>query len=202
MTKDNILKVATKEFSIYGYDAVSMNKLASKLEVNKATIYYHFKDKKSLYQEILQSLIQLNQEKNEAIANSDIPAEEKFRQYIKLFIHTIKENPEIVPIALREMANLGGNLEDSISSYLEKEMLYLKNIVLQLNLKEKYKHLDFYELKGLIMGTINTYYSMQMSNIKATGLKDLDKNSDKILDYLCEFITSLLLDALCEDNNN
>ena len=160
------------------------------------------KDKKSLYQEILQSLIQLNQEKNEAIANSDIPAEEKFRQYIKLFIHTIKENPEIVPIALREMANLGGNLEDSISSYLEKEMLYLKNIVLQLNLKEKYKHLDFYELKGLIMGTINTYYSMQMSNIKATGLKDLDKNSDKILDYLCEFITSLLLDALCEDNNN
>ena len=202
MTKDNILKVATKEFSIYGYDAVSMNKLASKLEVNKATIYYHFKDKKSLYQEILQSLIQLNQEKNEAIANSDIPAEEKFRQYIKLFIHTIKDNPEIVPIALREMANLGGNLEDSISSYLEKEMLYLKNIVLQLNLKEKYKHLDFYELKGLIMGTINTYYSMQMSNIKATGLKDLDKNSDKILDYLCEFITSLLLDALCEDNNN
>jgi len=202
MTKDNILKVATKEFSIYGYDAVSMNKLASKLEVNKATIYYHFKDKKSLYQEILQSLIQLNQEKNEAIANSDIPAEEKFRQYIKLFIHTIKENPGIVPIALREMANLGGNLEDSISSYLEKEMLYLKNIVLQLNLKEKYKHLDFYELKGLIMGTINTYYSMQMSNIKATGLKDLDKNSDKILDYLCEFITSLLLDALCEDNNN
>ena len=60
MTKENILQVAIQEFSLYGYDAVSMNNLASKLDVNKATIYYHYKDKKSLYQAVLTKLIRQN----------------------------------------------------------------------------------------------------------------------------------------------
>ena len=44
LTRKKILKTATEEFSKFGYDAVSMNNLASKIDVNKATIYYHFKD--------------------------------------------------------------------------------------------------------------------------------------------------------------
>ena len=60
MSKEKIIKIATQEFATYGYDGVSMNTLASKLEVNKATIYYHFKHKKSLYQDVLKSIIKIN----------------------------------------------------------------------------------------------------------------------------------------------
>jgi len=57
--KELILKVAEEEFCKYGFDAVSMNDLVKKLNINKATIYYHFKDKKSLYQTIIKIILKL-----------------------------------------------------------------------------------------------------------------------------------------------
>ena len=44
MTKKRILDVATEEFATLGYSGLSMNKLAEKLKINKAMIYYYFKD--------------------------------------------------------------------------------------------------------------------------------------------------------------
>ena len=199
MTKQNILKVAAEEFSKYGYDAVSMNKLASKLDVNKATIYYHFKDKKSLYQEIIRTLLHLDKNSNEQIIKSNMEPKDKLREYIKLFIKKIKLNPQIVSMSLRELANLGANVENALEEDFEQDMLVLKQIVLELNLKKKYKDLDFYELKAMITGTINTYYAMQMSHVELKGIKDFNQNSDDVLDYLCEFISDIFVDSLCSD---
>jgi len=200
MTKQKILNVATDEFAKYGYDKLSMNNLAKKLDVNKATIYYHFKDKQSLYQEILTNLIHLkSKETEEIINNSNLTPKERFKAYIDLFIQAIQEQPQIVPLSLREMANLGVNINQNISKDFEEEMLFLKEIVEALDLKEKYKNIDFYDIKALIMGTINTYYSMQMSKLEIEGMKDFNQDSKEVLNYLGEFISNILLDALCKE---
>ncbi|MBD3841654.1 MAG: TetR/AcrR family transcriptional regulator [Campylobacterales bacterium] len=199
MTKDRILQVATQEFSKYGFDAVSMNKLAVKLDVNKATIYYYFKDKQNLYQSVMTNLISMNKDENEAILKSDLNPKEKFKKYIALFVKRMINNPGIIPLSLREMANLGANVDHSIAIEIEYEILYLKKIVQDLPLKDKYKDLDFYELKSVIMGTINSYYSFQMSHIDMIGLKDFNKQPQKVFDYLEHFVANLLLDALCQE---
>ena len=197
--KKRILDIATSEFAILGYSALSMNNLAKKLEINKATIYYHFKDKKSLYNEVILSLIKLHEEEREAIANSTLEPKEKFKQYIKSLIHIMGENPNIIPLTLREMAGFDLGIESNISTNIENDIICMKKIVLQLNLKEKYKSIDFYELKAMILGTIFTYYSMQKTPLKLSNIKDFDKNDTKILNYVEEFITNILLDALCEN---
>jgi AcrR family transcriptional regulator len=198
MTKEKILKVAISEFSKYGYDAVSMNKLAKELEINKATIYYHYKDKKSLYNTVITSLIRENRNKIENIVVSNINPKEKFRKYISLFIENIKQTPQIVPIALREMANLGINIQGSIENDLEQELKYLINIINELDLKDKYKDIDPYIIKALIFGTINTYYSMQISDVNIKYIKEFNKDSNTILDYLDQNISNILLDSLCK----
>ena len=147
MIKEHILDIATSEFAILGYSALSMNNLAKKLEINKATIYYHFKDKKSLYNEVILSLIQLNKDEREAIANGTLEPKEKFKQYIKSLIHTMGDNPNIIPLTLREMAGFDIGIESNISNNIENDIICMKKIVLQLNLKEKYKSIDFYESK-------------------------------------------------------
>ena len=199
MTKENILQVAIQEFSLYGYDAVSMNQLASKLKVNKATIYYHYKDKKSLYQSVLGNLISRNKDQVKELINSKLEPKEMFRQYINLFINNIKETPQIIPLTLREMANLGVNVEGSIEEDLEENIKYLASILSKLNLKNHYKDIDPYIIKALMYGTINTYYSMQMSIVNLKTIKDLDKNTTNILNYTNEFISNILIDSLCED---
>jgi AcrR family transcriptional regulator len=199
MTRMNILEVATKEFATYGYDGVSMNKLAAKLEVNKATIYYHFKDKKSLYQEVVISVIQEKREELEALVASDIDGKEKLKKYIELFILSVKEHPEVIPISLREMANLGVDLEGGIEEDFDQELEYVIKILASLNLKDKYKNLDPYILKSIIFGSINTYYSMHMSNIQVKRMVDFGKNGDAVLDYLSEYLSEILIDGLCKE---
>lgn len=199
MTRQNILKIATKEFSIHGYDGLSMNNLASKLEVNKATIYYHFKDKQSLYQEVLTDLIRLKRDELSNIINLNITPKEKLKKYIEILTKTIAQSPEIVPLALREMANQGANVDNSVDEDLQYEVRILKDIISQLDLKDSYKEIDYYELKAMIFGTITGYYSMQMSHLKFTGIKDFNKDNDNILEYLNSFLSNILLDALCKE---
>jgi DNA-binding transcriptional regulator YhcF (GntR family) len=199
MIKEHILDIATSEFAILGYSALSMNNLAKKLEINKATIYYHFKDKKSLYNEVILSLIQLNKDEREAIANGTLEPKEKFKQYIKSLIHTMGDNPNIIPLTLREMAGFDIGIESNISNNIENDIICMKKIVLELNLKEKYKNTDFYQIKAMILGTIFTYYSMQKTPLELKNIKNLDKDNKKILNYIEEFISNILLDALCEN---
>lgn len=198
MTRKNILDVATEEFATLSYSGLSMNKLAEKLKINKAMIYYYFKDKRNLYDEVISSIIELNEEKKE-ILNSSLEAKEKFKRYIKLYTKTINNNPNIIPLTLREMANFDLGIENNIPNSIEQELVLMKQIILQLNLKEKYKDIDFYELKAMIIGTISSYYSMQKTPLKLSNIKDFDKNDTKILNYVEEFITNILLDALCEN---
>ena len=199
MTKKRILDVATEEFATLGYSGLSMNKLAEKLKINKAMIYYYFKDKRNLYDEVISSIIELNEEEKKEILNSSLEAKEKFKRYIKLYTKTISNNPNIIPLTLREMANFDLGIENNIPNSIEPELVLMKQIILQLNLKEKYKDIDFYELKAMIIGTISSYYSMQKTPLKLSNIKDFDKNDTKILNYVEEFITNILLDALCEN---
>ena len=199
MMKKRILDIATSEFAILGYSALSMNNLAKKLDINKGTIYYHFKDKKSLYNEVILSLIQLDKDEREAIVNSTLEPKEKFKQYIKSLINTMGDNPNIIPLALREMAGFDIGIESNISNNIENDIICMKKIVLQLNLKEKYKNTDFYQIKAMILGTIFTYYSMQKTPLELKNIKNLDKDNKKILNYIEEFISNILLDALCEN---
>lgn len=199
MTKKRILDVATEEFATLGYSGLSMNKLAEKLKINKAMIYYYFKDKRNLYDEVISSIIELNEEEKKEILTSSLEAKEKFKRYIKLYTKTISNNPNIIPLTLREMANFDLGIENNIPNSIEQELVLMKQIILQLNLKEKYKDIDFYELKAMIIGTISSYYSMQKTPLKLSNIKDFDKNDTKILNYVEEFITNILLDALCEN---
>lgn len=52
--RDQIVKAAVETFLENGYDGTSMNKVAEKAGVIKATIYSHFKDKEQLFTAIIE----------------------------------------------------------------------------------------------------------------------------------------------------
>ena len=79
ITRERILKVAEELFSEKGFDATSINSIALESKVNKATIYYHFKDK----QDIIISLFEGIVEEVEESINQSITAEEKENLSVK-----------------------------------------------------------------------------------------------------------------------
>lgn len=197
MTKEKILKVSAEEFAKYGYDGLSMNALAKTLGINKATIYYHFADKRTLYKSVIIELIEGNQAKVDALLLKPMPPREKFKAYIATLVLSMEQNPEIIQIILREMANFGSNIDESISEYLEKDIQTLTTLLQNLNLKKRYENSDPHIIKSLILGTINSYYCMQQSRIELKSIHSFDE-SNALFNYIENFIGDLLLDALYE----
>lgn len=50
-----ILTSAKRNFALHGFEGARIEEIAQEAEINKAMIYYHFKNKKALYEEVLSS---------------------------------------------------------------------------------------------------------------------------------------------------
>ena len=57
-TRQRILSTAEKLFSVKGYDATSVDEIAKKANVNKALIYYYFKNKEDMLATVLETNMQ------------------------------------------------------------------------------------------------------------------------------------------------
>ena len=55
-TSQKIINCATRLFAEHGYAGTIMDDLAEQCKVNKASIYYHHKDKSTLYDNALTAL--------------------------------------------------------------------------------------------------------------------------------------------------
>ena len=127
---DKILKSATTEFAAKGFAGARMDEIARQAKINKAMIYYHIGDKKSLYDAVLNSSFgNLAAVMRENII-WDKPPVENLRIYIQTISKTIQNNSQIPPIMLREAAAGGKNLPSeviqSLTSIMETLALILK----------------------------------------------------------------------------
>ena len=92
------------------------------------------------------------------------------------------------------MANFDLGIENNIPNSIEQELVLMKQIILQLNLKEKYKDMILwiksYDNRYNFFILFNAKTPLKLSNIRIL-IKMI-----KILNYVEEFITNILLDAL------
>lgn len=56
-TRDYIIAVARRLFSEYGYLGVSMSDIATKLNISKPALYYHFTGKTEIYEKVLDEVL-------------------------------------------------------------------------------------------------------------------------------------------------
>ena len=78
--RDEIVAVAAKLFSQKGYKSTSLEDIGQEVGLDRATLYYYVKSKKSILDEITQGAARLNTERIEQIAASDASAEVKLSQ--------------------------------------------------------------------------------------------------------------------------
>src|ERR1700753_2571353 len=72
-SKSQILAVATEHFAVRGYHGSSVREITQQARVNLASVNYHFKNKESLYCEVLSSVLHpLNQIRTKRLENASI----------------------------------------------------------------------------------------------------------------------------------
>lgn len=103
-TKQNILKISEKLFSEKGYDGTSVDEIANLCNINKATVYYHFKSKEEILDSVMHSILDeakkmVNTSIDEMHSNPDVKS---IRSYIEALINFLAGKKRLVSIIIME----------------------------------------------------------------------------------------------------
>jgi len=110
-TRGDVFLAAAHAFSARGFDGVGVDDIARDARVNKAMIYYHFKDKLTLYREIVRDMLRQTGDRLQAIANDPGPADERLRQFIETWVDLKESRAWLPTLMLREMAEGAPHLD-------------------------------------------------------------------------------------------
>ena len=112
-SRDRLFAAAAAEFAARGFAGGNVDRIAAAAGVNKAMIYYHFKSKAALYQEILGDMFHAVGGRIRAVAASDATPEDKLKQFVEAIAAEAEARPHFPPIWFREIAEGGAHLGDT-----------------------------------------------------------------------------------------
>lgn len=103
-TRDLVFKAGADAFSRSGFDGVGVDDIARAAGVNKAMLYYHFKNKLELYREIVRDMLSAVSTALTAIADSDDAPSAKIERFIETLATMREARPWFPPLMMREMS--------------------------------------------------------------------------------------------------
>jgi len=186
--KEIILKNAMEDFSKFGYESTSLENIAKKCNITKPAIYYHFKDKATLYQEVICS--QLFQLVNDIQTDTkSTNAEEKLNTYIVTFGEFLISNPSFSAIFAREIANGGHSLPVKCLKLLSKTLQKLADILQQGQNEGIFKEENPFMIQMMIVSTLTSYNTTKPIREKIVSLlenktKQPEPNFQNIIESL------------------
>lgn len=98
-----ILHAAAKEFAEHGIAGARTDAIAREAKVNKALLYYYFRDKETLYGAVLDEVFTGMRGKVFQVLDSDLPSREKIMAYAGAYFDFIASNPMYPRLMQREM---------------------------------------------------------------------------------------------------
>ncbi|MBQ0138096.1 MAG: TetR/AcrR family transcriptional regulator [Kurthia sp.] len=140
-TKVRILQTATKLFIEQGYKNASMDEVALRTNVTKATVYYYYKTKAELFTAAIVGLMKIIRENSVAILSTDETFENRLHKLVTVFSHAtvnvdinnfIKEatpslNEEQLLIIQHSEEEMHDAVEACFAREMEKGVLPLNN---------------------------------------------------------------------------
>ena len=98
-----ILRAAAQEFAEHGIAGARTDAIARAARVNKALLYYYFKDKETLYGAVLDSAFSGMKTNIFQVLDSDLPPREKIMAYVGAYFDFIASNQIYPKLMQREM---------------------------------------------------------------------------------------------------
>jgi TetR/AcrR family transcriptional regulator len=98
-----ILKAAANEFSEHGIAGARTDSIARAAGVNKALLYYYFKDKETLYGSVLDNAFSGMKQKVFQVLDSDLPPRQKIMAYVGAYFDFVASNQIYPKLMQREM---------------------------------------------------------------------------------------------------
>jgi len=128
--RETILRQATGLFIAHGYSGLSMRQIAEAADISKAGIYYHFRDKESLFLAILENHLAEMAALMDQVMAQEKESSKRIEQVIRAILHQPAEKRSIIRLAMQEMPQLSPNTRQQFGKiYRELFIDRLQNII-------------------------------------------------------------------------
>ncbi len=102
-----ILKAAVSEFADHGVAGARTDAIAQAAHVNKALLYYYFKDKDALYEAVLDHVFSGLRARVVPVLESPLPPRQKMLEYLGTYFDYIAANPRFPRVVQAEWMRSG-----------------------------------------------------------------------------------------------
>ena len=118
-TRTAILQAAVREFAREGIAGARTDAIARAAKVNKALLYYYYRDKDALYGAALDQVFQERNEFLMRVLAEDIPPGQKILRYVGAFFDYLAEHPSHREMVQREMLARGSHMQRIVKLYMK-----------------------------------------------------------------------------------
>jgi AcrR family transcriptional regulator len=118
---EGILSAAKRVFSRKGYEATTMEDIASEAGFGKASLYFYFKGKEEVFLRLIKDGLQGQKRLLEQVMNSQLSGVEKLEAVLSKFFEHVGENRDFMRIVHSESQKLYATTLREVRSYIMKE---------------------------------------------------------------------------------
>jgi TetR/AcrR family transcriptional regulator len=174
-TRAAILHAALEEFAHEGVAGARTDEIARNAGVNKALLYYYFKDKEGLYVAVLEQIFGgLTAKVAEVLDRNDLLPREKLLLYAQTHFDYMSSSPQFPRVVQREFMRTGRNATALVGRMVERYLrpLYTKltKLIVEGCEKGEFRPCDPQQTLTSILGTIVFYFiSVTAQQLMAEG---------------------------------
>lgn len=104
-TRESILEAAEQLFAERGFATTRLEDVAEQVGIRRASIVYHFRDKRELYDAVLQEVVQGMLRKLGPVLAAPGPLRLRVEETVSAFVDFVAERPTVARILMREVAD-------------------------------------------------------------------------------------------------
>jgi TetR/AcrR family transcriptional regulator of autoinduction and epiphytic fitness len=121
--RDAILAAAIAEFRANGFEATSMDRIATRAEVSKRTVYNHFPSKEVLFADILVQLWNVSASERELAYRSDVPLRDQLRELLAAKLRMLNDTHllDLARVAIAAAIHSPERAQNMVARLGEKE---------------------------------------------------------------------------------
>jgi AcrR family transcriptional regulator len=158
-----IIEAAQQRFGLYGVEKTSMREIADDIRLSKASLYYYFPDKESLYKAVVEKeQAEFIGKISERFTSISEP-EQMLREYSVIRLSYFRTLLNLSRLRLESYSNLKPVFRETIQSFMEKEKAIILRIfengiskgIFSIKNTEKTAFLFLDLLKGLRISVVN-----------------------------------------------
>jgi TetR/AcrR family transcriptional regulator len=158
-----ILRAAAEEFAEHGIAGARTEAIAREARVNKALLYYYFKNKETLYGAVLDNAFSGLKATVFRVLDSDLPPREKIMTYVGTYFDFIASNQVYPKLMQREMMRAreghSPHLEKLVTNYFQPIYARVRELLRQGIAEGEFRKIDPAHFIPSMVAMIIFYFS-------------------------------------------